>query len=66
MDQTIKLNKMYHKLNPKLLYYMYKSGHIVGYKNICKNNKVAIIQFYDLTRIWILKNELKYFIINIK
>ena len=57
---------MYHKLNPKILYYMYKSGKIVGYKNIYKEHKVIIIQFYDLMRIWILSSEIKYFIKNIK
>jgi len=62
MNKVINLKKMDHKLNPKILYYMYTYGEIVGYKNICKTNKVAIIQFHDLTRIWILNNELKYFI----
>ena len=57
---------MYHKLNPQILYYMYTYGKIVGYKNIYKKHKVAIIEFYDLTRIWILNNELTYFIKNIK
>lgn len=66
MNKTINLKKMYYKLNPKILYYMYKYGEIVGYKNIYKQHKVTIIQFYDLTRIWILDKEIKYFLKNIK
>nr|YP_009296942.1 cytochrome b6-f complex subunit [Ceramium japonicum]AOM66285.1 cytochrome b6-f complex subunit [Ceramium japonicum] len=57
---------MYYKLNSKILYYKYKSSKIVGYKSIYKKNKVVIIQFCDLTRIWILSNEIQYFIKNIK
>nr|YP_010865247.1 cytochrome b6-f complex subunit [Campylaephora boydenii]WGT74209.1 cytochrome b6-f complex subunit [Campylaephora boydenii] len=57
---------MYHKLNPKILYYMYTYGEIVGYKNIYNEDRVIIIQFYDFTRMWILNNELKYFIKNIE
>jgi hypothetical protein len=66
MNKLINLQKMYHKLNPTILYYMYKSGEIVGYKNIYEKHQVTIIQFYDLTRIWLLSSELKFFIKNIK
>ena len=66
MNKIMNLKKMYYKLNPKILYYMYTYGKIVGYKHIYKKYKVTIIQFYDFTRIWILQNEFKYFIKNIK
>lgn len=62
MKVLINLPFIYHKLNPIILHYIYKNGEIVGYHNIDSKKKVAIIQFYDLTRIWILENELKYFI----
>lgn len=66
MKVIINLPTIYHKLNPIILYYIYKNGEIVGYQNINSKNKVAIIQFYDLTRVWILENELKYFTQNKK
>lgn len=61
MNRLINSRQKSYKLQPQILYYLYKSGKIVGYKNINKINKVTIIQFYDLTRIWILSHELKYF-----
>lgn len=61
MKVIINLPIIYHKINPKISYYMYKTGEIVGYKKTYKKQRVAIIQFYDLTRVWILENELKDF-----
>nr|QCI04503.1 cytochrome b6-f complex subunit PetP [Antithamnion hubbsii] len=45
--------------NIKITQYIYQTGKIVGYKKIYNNMIVPLIQFKDLTRIWILPNEIK-------
>nr|QCI05269.1 cytochrome b6-f complex subunit PetP [Centroceras clavulatum] len=60
INKRIIFQQTFYKLNPLIFNYIYKSGKIVGYKRTKDNQNAFIIQFQDLTRIWMFKNEIKF------
>lgn len=59
MHKFVTFQEISSQTNIKITQYIYQTGKIVGYKKIYNNMIVPLIQFKDLTRIWILPNEIK-------
>ncbi len=59
MHKLVTFQEMPSQINIKIAQYIYQTGKIVGYKKIYNNMIVPLVQFQDLTRIWILPNEIK-------
>ena len=59
MHKLVTFQEIPSQANIKITQYIYQSGKIVGYKKIYNNIIVTLIQFKDLTRIWMLPNEIK-------
>nr|YP_009295755.1 hypothetical protein Schim_009 [Schimmelmannia schousboei]AOM64690.1 hypothetical protein Schim_009 [Schimmelmannia schousboei] len=57
MKKLITIKEINYKVNLKILYYLYKRGKIVGYKQIY-NQYAPIIEFSDYTRLWMLPQEI--------
>lgn len=60
INKKVIFQQTVYKLNPLIFSYIYKSGRIVGYKRMKGNINIPIIQFQDLTRIWMFKHEIQF------
>jgi len=61
INQKVIIIKLNYKINSEIQYYSNQVGVIKGIKKINKNIFIYLIEFLNHNRIWVMKQEFKFY-----